>query len=304
MADNKKAKKTLSSSTPAKSAAAKKVSSPKPKAAAKPAPAKKASAPKTVAPAKAASKKTAAPAAKTPAKKAAPVKAAKTKSAPEKPSAPAKKSAAKAAPKKEVPAKKEVVKKVAPAKEKAPKKVKAVQAEPPQPKEEKSHPGEVKYAPDRSPVLSSSELAKQQKKQKEDAQKIREISEKVHFDSSVIATLDQNEINARMHDLRALSNQQGYVTIEDINNTIPATTSSPEAFEKILDLLANLDIKILENDDVAAYKTKLTSEEEEALRSVQVDILDDPVRMYLRQMGQVPLLNRDQEISIDRKSVV
>ena len=300
MADNKKAKKTLSSSTPAKSAAAKKVSSPKPKAAAKPAPAKKASAPKTVAPAKAASKKTAAPAAKAPAKKAAPVKAAKTKSAPEKPSAPAKKSAAKAAPKKEVPAKKEVVKKVAPAKEKAPKKVKAVQAEPPQPKEEKSHPGEVKYAPDRSPVLSSSELAKQQKKQKEDAQKIREISEKVHFDSSVIATLDQNEINARMHDLRALSNQQGYVTIEDINNTIPATTSSPEAFEKILDLLANLDIKILENDDVAAYKTKLTSEEEEALRSVQVDILDAPVRMYLRQMGQVPLLNRDQEISISK----
>lgn len=274
MADKKKVKKAASARTPAKTVPAKKAPAPKSKVATKVAATPKASSKKSVAPAK-----------KTVGKKPVPAKKAPSKVSASKKPAP--KNAA-------APAKKKVTKKTPPTKKPTPApKEKA-------PKPEKKIIGEVKYAPDRSPVLSSAELAKQQKKQREDAQKIREISEKTHFDSSVIATMDQNEINARMHDLRALSNQQGYVTIEDINNTIPATTSSPEAFEKILDLLANLDIKILENEDVAAYKTKLSTEEEEALRSVQVDILDDPVRMYLRQMGQVPLLNRDQEISISK----
>lgn len=317
MADKKKAKKPLNSRTPVKSVPAKKSPASKQKT-----PVKAVTAKKAVTPAKKVTAKPAAKKASTkPAVKAAPAK--KVTAKPTMKKAPAKPVNPKAAPAKSATVKKTVVKKgVGPAKkpvakapvkpsskkvtpkatkvtkEKAPKK-EAVAPTAPK-KTEKKVIGEIKYAPDRSPVLSSAELAKQQKKQKEDAQKIRKISEKAHFDPTVIATMDQNEINARMHDLRALSNQQGYVTIEDINNTIPATTSSPEAFEKILDLLANLDIKILENEDVAAYKTKLTNEEEEALRSVQVDILDDPVRMYLRQMGQVPLLNRDQEISISK----
>lgn len=312
--------------TPAKKTA-KKVVAPAPKSVAKKktlaVPAAKKAVPKKAVATKAKSAK-AVPAKKAPVKaKKEPAKKATVKAVP------AKKAVARSTTKKAVvkatPVKKSAAKKNVPATSKkavpAPKAVKAAKSKarsvpveakkaakkvpPVQPEAKKAVPekrtiGEVKYAPDRSPVLSSAELAKQQKKQREDAQKIREISEKAHFDTTVSATLDQNEINARMHDLRALSNQQGYVTIEDINNTIPATTSSPEAFEKILDLLANLDIKILENEDVAAYKNKLTSEEEEALRSVQVDILDDPVRMYLRQMGQVPLLNREQEITISK----
>lgn len=331
MADKKKAKKASTRSTPAKKA----VAAPS-KAVKKAAPApKKPTAKKVAAPAKKAVAKGKAPVSKSPAKKtsvpakkvSAPAKKASAKPTPAKKakSVPAK--PVKAAPKKSVKAEKLApAKKVsptqkatpAPAKKKTAEKTPAKKvsaAKPAKPtKEKKSVPevevqqepekkiiGEVKYAPDRSPVLSSSEMAKHQKQLREDTQKIRELSEKTHFDSAVVATMDQNEINARMHDLRALSNQQGYVTIEDINNTIPATTSSPEAFEKILDLLANLDIRILENEDVAAYKTKLSAEEEEALRSVQVDILDDPVRMYLRQMGQVPLLTREEEIAISKK---
>ncbi|MCD8298186.1 MAG: RNA polymerase sigma factor RpoD [Opitutae bacterium] len=162
----------------------------------------------------------------------------------------------------------------------------------------------VKYAPDRNSEPSHAELVKQAKKHKEDAKKIKEILGKVHFDAAATgesAAIDQNEVNLRMHELTAISNRQGYVTIEDINNLIPATTTSPEFFEKIIDLLANLNIKVLDEDEVAAYKDKLTTAEEEALRSVQVDILDDPVRMYLRQMGQVPLLDREKEIAISKK---
>lgn len=114
------------------------------------------------------------------------------------------------------------------------------------------------------------------------------------------APVDQVEMNEKIRELDQLSKQQGFVTIDDINRIIPATGSSHEAFDSIINILDNLDIKILDNDEVDAYKLRLSAEEENALRMAQVDILDDPVRMYLRQMGQVPLLSRDQEIQISR----
>lgn len=159
---------------------------------------------------------------------------------------------------------------------------------------------EIKYAPDRSEVLSQAELAKLSRNQKNKVKEIEEFTKKVSFGAGSKISFNQEEMNLRIHNLSALFNRQGYVTIEDINNTIPATTSSPEIFEKILDLLYSLDIKILETEDVDAYKIKLTAEEQEAMRTVQVDILDDPVRMYLRQMGQVPLLDREKEIAISK----
>lgn len=160
----------------------------------------------------------------------------------------------------------------------------------------------VKYAPDRSDVLTHAE--RERRRKAADPQKIRELSQKMQFaenaSAGTPAPTNQVEMNERVRELDLLSKQQGFVTIEDINRIIPATGSSHEAFDSIINILDNLDIKILDNDEVEAYKLRLTAEEEDALRLAQVDILDDPVRMYLRQMGQVPLLSRDQEIQISR----
>lgn len=165
--------------------------------------------------------------------------------------------------------------------------------------------GEIKYAPDRSDVLTHAERERRRKSADAAAQKIHELSQKMHFDPAAaagtpVATVNQAEMNEKVRELDLLSKQQGFVTIEDINRIIPATGSSHEAFDSIINILDNLDVKILDNDEVEAYKLRLTAEEEDALRMAQVDILDDPVRMYLRQMGQVPLLSRDQEIQISR----
>ena len=251
----------------------------------------------------------------TPAKKSAPV----VKSAPAKATAPAKKAPAVKKPsvaKKSTPAKKTVApaakksatskpatakKSVAPKKTASAKKAPApVEPEETFPETQNTGALEVKYAPDRSPVMTHAEQAKHAKLQKEATKKIGELAKKVTFDGGADLVLNQEEINARVRELTALYNRQGYVTVEDINNTIPATTSSAEVFEKYLDLLYNLDIKILEADEVENFKSKISSDEAAALRTVQVDILDDPVRMYLRQMGQVPLLTREQEISISK----
>ena len=266
-----------------KSAAAKPVSSAKKKPAAVPAI-------KPVSAKRPASAKKSVPAAK----KSAPAKkepAAKKKPVAAKPVSSAKKKSAAVPVKKNVPAPKKKAEKPAPAK--------AEPAVPAAPK--KAEVGTVKYAPDRSDVLTHAE--RERRRKSTDNTAVLERSQKMpHAEGDASREpVDQVLMNEKVRELDQLSKQQGFVTIEDINRLIPETGSSHEAFESIINILDNLDVKILDNDEVDAYKLRLSAEEENALRMAQVDILDDPVRMYLRQMGQVPLLSREQEIQISRR---
>ncbi len=64
-----------------------------------------------------------------------------------------------------------------------------------------------------------------------------------------------------------------------------------------------MEIDIIEASEVDRYKDgkKDPEEEEEEKPETKLDILDDPVRMYLKQMGQVPLLTREQEVEISKR---
>src|SRR5438132_6448810 len=67
-----------------------------------------------------------------------------------------------------------------------------------------------------------------------------------------------------------------------------------------------MEIDIIEASEVDRYKdgkkdVEEEEEEEEEKREAKLDILDDPVRMYLKQMGQVPLLTREQEVQISKR---
>ncbi len=64
-----------------------------------------------------------------------------------------------------------------------------------------------------------------------------------------------------------------------------------------------MEIDIIEASEVDRYKDgkKDPEEEEEEKPEAKLDILDDPVRMYLKQMGQVPLLTREQEVEISKR---
>ena len=216
---------------------------------------------------------------------------AKKKPVAAKPVSSAKKKSAAVPAKKNVPAPKKKAEKPAPAK--------AEPAVPAAPK--KAEVGTVKYAPDRSDVLTHAE--RERRRKSTDNTAVLERSQKMpHAEGDASREpVDQVLMNEKVRELDQLSKQQGFVTIEDINRLIPETGSSHEAFESIINILDNLDVKILDNDEVDAYKLRLSAEEENALRMAQVDILDDPVRMYLRQMGQVPLLSREQEIQISRR---
>jgi len=115
------------------------------------------------------------------------------------------------------------------------------------------------------------------------------------------ADLAATGINEKIRQLIRLSKEQGYLTFDDINEALPESVENQEEIDNILSILQNLEIEILEPDQVDEYKQRMEEAEEEESRSSQNDILDDPVRMYLKQMGQVPLLTREQEVEISKR---
>ena len=108
-------------------------------------------------------------------------------------------------------------------------------------------------------------------------------------------------INDKIRNLIRLSKEQGYLTFDDINEALPESVENQEEIDNVLSILQNLEIEILEPDQVDDYKQRMEEAEEEQSRTSQNDILDDPVRMYLKQMGQVPLLTREQEVEISKR---
>ena len=102
-----------------------------------------------------------------------------------------------------------------------------------------------------------------------------------------------------------LAKEQGYLTFDDLNEALPEGITDADELDLILTRLRRLEIDIIEASEVDRYKDgkKDTEEEleEEERAETKVDILDDPVRMYLKQMGQVPLLTREQEVEISKR---
>ena len=113
-----------------------------------------------------------------------------------------------------------------------------------------------------------------------------------------------DDLQARIRDLTKLAKEQGYVTFDDLNDALPEAVTDAEELEAILAQLRRMEIDIIEASEVDRYKDgkkEAEEEEEEEKPETKLDILDDPVRMYLKQMGQVPLLTREQEVEISKR---
>src|ERR1051325_1489906 len=106
------------------------------------------------------------------------------------------------------------------------------------------------------------------------------------------------ELAEKVKELIRLAQEQGYLTHGDINDALPDGVIAPEELDEIYTKLRNLEIDIVDQAEVARIRQPEPEEEEDKSR---LDILDDPVRMYLKQMGQVPLLTREQEVEISKR---
>src|SRR5882724_11943775 len=96
--------------------------------------------------------------------------------------------------------------------------------------------------------------------------------------------------------LLGLQQENGYVTYDDINDILPDNLS-PDDFDELYTKLRSLDVEIVDQAEVERAKPAPQEEDEDA----RLEILDDPVRMYMNQMGKVPLLTREQEVEICKK---
>ncbi len=107
--------------------------------------------------------------------------------------------------------------------------------------------------------------------------------------------------NAKLKELLKLAEVQGYLTFDDINEVLPDDVIKPEDLESYLVLLRGMDVEIIESSDVDRYRKKVATEKKASAKEGKLDFFDDPIRMYLHQMGQVPLLTREQEVEICKR---
>jgi RNA polymerase primary sigma factor len=98
-----------------------------------------------------------------------------------------------------------------------------------------------------------------------------------------------------------LAQEHGYITYDDINDVLPDNLS-PEDLDALLSKLRSLDVEIvMDQAEAERAKQPEPAQPEEQDEDARLEILDDPVRMYMNQMGKVPLLTREQEVEICKR---
>ena len=130
--------------------------------------------------------------------------------------------------------------------------------------------------------------------------------------------IDLNEASVKK--LMSKAKKKGYITYDELNEALPSGEMSPDQIEDIQTALSEMGVQIVENDEEAEAEAEAEAEVEEM--SVETDDkkkdakketkavakktgtgerTDDPVRMYLREMGAVELLSREGEIAIAKR---
>jgi len=124
--------------------------------------------------------------------------------------------------------------------------------------------------------------------------------------------IDMNESGIKK--LLSKAKKRGYITYDELNEGMPQDQMSSEQIEDIMSAISDMGVKIVENDDEGAEETggdeveSIDGSEKDkkaasstAIKKVTGDRTDDPVRMYLREMGAVELLSREGEIAIAKR---
>ena len=128
-----------------------------------------------------------------------------------------------------------------------------------------------------------------------------DLPEQVQTDPDIsTARLNREEHTKKLSELVKVAEAKGFITHDDINEILPPSVLKDTDIETYLAELSTLGIDIIDATEVEAYKAELETQAPEK-KTAKLDFFDDPIRMYLHQMGQVPLLTREQEVDICKR---
>ena len=130
--------------------------------------------------------------------------------------------------------------------------------------------------------------------------------------------IDLNDASVKK--LIARAKKRGYITVDELNEALPSDQMSPDQIEDIMSAINDMGVQVVENEEKGEEDEEEQDSEAETASEDEVDPLDDggprpaaavkkeptdrtddPVRMYLREMGAVELLSREGEIAIAKR---
>jgi len=117
----------------------------------------------------------------------------------------------------------------------------------------------------------------------------------------------KDEKIAEVQHLISVGKEKGYLTYDELNNALPEEIISSDEMDSIMMMFGEMDIDIVDNVEEESYQKLLAEEEveEEEKEEREIDLgiarTDDPVRLYLKEMGDVSLLSREGEIEIAKR---
>ena len=121
--------------------------------------------------------------------------------------------------------------------------------------------------------------------------------------------MSNQERMSEIKQLVSMGKERGYLTYEEVNDILPPEVISPEQIDDIMMVFGEMDIDVIDKEQETQQEASLPHGEPEkgqadtglAVDESNLGKTDDPVRMYLREMGSIPLLSREGEVKLAKR---